>query len=1088
MRVRKAQVTMFVILGLVLFSVFAFALYARNSIIMEQTKAKAALILTDALQANSINYYVENCLQQVSTEAIFKITEQGGIIDTSTYIPWQDYFIRENTDSTTTHIMYAIKPNDRCNIVQQQAPQYPYNNARLEELQGIYRHSICRTDELSGFLGKSSLPKLCSYNGPNAYSETPGYFDIACDKLAYSINQKNMQQELTTTIATGLKECVDFKYFEDITGNTILADESGLEVKIIYGLDAVTIQAQYPFTVTVGKRGVITLHEFTHTSPLRLRRIYEYAMNLVQRENTNHLFNIKDDYVFVNKYDPAFKFTITEEACTYQTSCMDDPTNKDYVIFDDIITIEDTLVNLHGKTLTFNFAIRNRVPVLDYIHDPGAGTDFDIKAAEDETITITPRGYDPEGSLVTYRYEGWHEDYLSALDQNCCTTGPTGAIGWIGYCTLENYKECEKPVIDDVTGEPSVPHTWTQSELYQGSYRDAKISLHREDTGIHEVKITAYDDTGLYDFQIIRILVFDLPLAVPVGNNGFTDISANHASIEDPYTLDGSQSRMSTVIHQPIGAYSWKVTDLTINNPEGMFTFDTTKYSIIVPDDVSYDTWVFYDPAGNDITKQPFYANDLQLEGNHLDIQLIVSTEEPYHLFSNPVSIEPPVILHECLPHRNANNPYAYPYNNGFSDYDHNCCLGSTINGEPESIDWGTVADTNKDCFDVPPTRGLLRNLHNTRTYFYGDPSITPPIEDEIVIIDGGSYNYDTINNQAMYENDIFERSFTRFCDDKRGNVCGGRVEIIYSLVQPCPEYTTNTQVRRCTGPSSQVNPLTQCIYYGSSTFESRYVFLNYAARTITPPAPNTPLTVCEPFWRCSGRPSTTTYDPSPLYDASLPSFTPTPGRTYFCQGTCSSSDGSCTTPINCQCSEICGSTCDAATDWRMTGNVCSYSCNTNVNVQANTACNFGGSVTCDATTICNEETNQYNNCQRQRNYDLQYCYTGGSCSASGCTYTNHEILRENFCDHCMDTGVTPGNFCPAPGTSEYGACYTYSEPRRCNTDGTCQGIQATPLAPSVSSCKGQRPSPIEELYDGAYCTPSGIQCCYVTNTDCMTT
>ncbi|MBN2101520.1 MAG: hypothetical protein JW716_01465 [Candidatus Aenigmarchaeota archaeon] len=51
-------------------------------------------------------------------------------------------------------------------------------------------------------------------------------------------------------------------------------------------------------------------------------------------------------------------------------------------------------------------------------------------------------------------------------------------------------------------------------------------------------------------------------------------------------------------------------------------------------------------------------------------------------------------------------------------------------------------------------------------------------------------------------------------------------------------------------------------------------------------------------------------------------------------------------------------------------------------------------------------------------------CYWTDSCSVTGCLLGSSNILRQNYCDVCGESGVTSGNYCPPSGTFSGNTCY----------------------------------------------------------------
>jgi hypothetical protein len=76
---RKGQFTIFVIIGLVIFFAFAFALYARVKIVNATIARQADVQIQDYLNTNSLNQYVTSCLDAVADDVFVRASMQGNI-------------------------------------------------------------------------------------------------------------------------------------------------------------------------------------------------------------------------------------------------------------------------------------------------------------------------------------------------------------------------------------------------------------------------------------------------------------------------------------------------------------------------------------------------------------------------------------------------------------------------------------------------------------------------------------------------------------------------------------------------------------------------------------------------------------------------------------------------------------------------------------------------------------------------------------------------------------------------------------------------------------------------------------------------
>ena len=1049
----KAQATIFVVLGIVLMAVFAFALYARSLLTTDRAQQEADRILTDVIQTNSINYYVENCLEDVSTEALLEAAEKGGYLNDSG-VPWDDYFLYNSTEGVY-EVGYASKPNERCDEVFLDAPQYPRPRTKLDELDAVYAGSSCKHDRISGFFGMSLLTKLCDALGANAFTETQGHTFLACKSGAYTIMPDNLQRRLQDAITHDLKRCANFSVYEEVLGHNVTVHEDKANTTVIYGEDKVHVTATYPFTVKVsGGQTVVAMHEFSYTSPYRFKQVYEYFMELLKQENQDHTFNLSEDYDSISDYDPAFDVKVFQDSCRHHDGCPTTPTSTLYAEFDDVVRIEDTRqdARVDNRSLVFHATIKNRRPALDYIHETKVSA-YDILAHENDTLWLTPEGYDPDDMGVSYDYEGWREDWNAWYNFTCAET------------CLE--PSCDRRT-DCVERDHTVqPENWTRSQPYQHTGRDAKINLSRNDTGLHNVTVRIRDDTGLEDFQVVRILVYDLPVARPNGSNMIPGISDEYASIEDPYLLNGSESTASQLMDEQLSNWLWT------GSYDGnvMFFIDSTTAINTTPIEGRFYSW---DAANGilgpqDITNQPINTTESAIPvgpGGGLKYT-INHTVTSATLASDPATYE--IQVYECLPVRNDTHTNAYPYNDTDStSYDHTCCLGTTTGGEPDSSDWGEVADTGKTCYERWET-GILQQLW-TKSYFqeHGNPEVQVAENEKYIGITTNPSKPITTLTEREYQNDGFNLTYERACDGKRGNTCTGEITKTYDQIKSCPDYYHSTDDERCQGwVGDECKIYTYNEHFNRNTFEQdHYYSIDMQNRT-----GGNPNGICNEHERCAD-PGTKNYDYSNNQD----------DGDHLCKGGCAGSDG-CTKPVECQCDiDKCDATCeDGVEDFKLGSDTCSSHCRSQT-------CTYNwNDQACPEQCILDQNMNNdqfsfYTNCKASHNPSQQeYCHYHRGCTEdAGCVLDDIDTLRKDHCDTCTSSGFHEGEYCPEAGTVEEGICYISNvSPRSCDGN-TCKNIIQRPLEPMSVQCQAT------QGVAGVRCTETEVQCCNpATDTNC---
>jgi len=1022
-RNQKSQVTLFIILGIVLLIVFSFVLYVKNMVSQEALQRQAEQLVSDFLQENSITYYVQTCLSRVTNEELYLIGEHGGVREVTGTLG-EDY-LDFNDDGDIKTIMYGLVPNDKCPAVSDNPPEYPFDQtflslpapyARLSGAHTIYaqRCLLIGHNWRSGFFGYPSLPKLCyltGENGPRATHQYSLQCTIPDTAITPDESEESLQRQLENNIRDKLLECVDFSFYEDL-GHTINLREDDVTVRLIYGFDSTTAVATFPFEVSIGgKKPIITRKDFTYTSPVRLRRVYEFLAELLQNDAQEAAYNKTKEYYSVSMYDPSLNVTFYKNACE---SC----TVRG--AYDDVIKVEDKKAVVENKTYVFYTAIKNRRPALDWIHEEYTGYGaYDIQAIENERIIIQPEGYDPDDTDVTYTYEGWKETYDEEYDDT------------LPGCSPSDLYNCIRRL-------PTPPPVkWTDSPRYQATHKDAEYQTTTADIGPHDVTITITDEEGLTDFQTVRILVFDLPVADPRGDNHFPTLNNNIASIEDPYTLDASHSRTSMIMNQPLSLYSWEATrNDGVTNHEA-FTIVTSEPVITIPR--AYAPVRFTDPpiSGPYTHAQPHTLTLVVTAGN---------------INSQPATMN--VDVYQCIPNRNRNPTtgavweFSYPYNRtGITtyEYDHTCCQGTI---QPTGTLTGGTITSTPTCFNqtlygyLPGFRALLSRPPN--------PTVMPPSYRLTIVSPLGHRLYDNYvpltdlpllfpqrlynivetwrgTTYHRYENDVFKRTIERRCDGTRGNTCTGPITDTIEIYDQCNDWETPQEDERCQGPGLSPS-------YSTFTFETNCKNYDYLspyksfeqAFALPDRHKKTADGICNPTTKCSATRTPSSYK------------TLTTSGPFACVGGCKGSTGTCDYAV-CSCSTTeCGATCDNYQDYEYyydatTGIMrCSYGCD------LTTTCDYAYDVPCPHTCI-NDPTGNSCPASHDPSQEETCYYSNNPCSYQGCNLEMSEELREQYCDECTTSGTQQGNYCPPPGTINGNICYYQdsSHPYTC-TGRTC--------------------------------------------------
>ncbi len=893
---KRGQLSLLLIVGIVVVIIFVMMIGLAATFQETKLQAQAEALISDYVQQGAIQRYVESCIDRITYDALERIGNNGGVIydheacTTNTcsaeeILQGNDcgeeyvaicklHFQHLNTEepnflplkenNITYNISYGIEQQqnqhtledgNRVHCVDFPIPAYPYEAISLANLRMQYvfeNYGNCR-DPVSGPVGYYNLTKLCDKEGVNRQGEVDQQYQSPCGPRSYSTvdGEKTIESMMNEYIRLKMIQCTrgGFQAFRDNQGNLIETSEESVSANVIMSDGGFSVNITYPFNVTISERTPMLLfHTFTKEFSTRLKEVYRLAQDMITEESRD----INKDFIEAGleslRFQEGFSIERIPNACI---SCEDDdicPCIPSRNRADDIIKIKDNRSLIDGRPFTFFFAMRNRIPVLDYINEQG-GAKYDIVRVAGEPIIITPLGVDPDELITEYEYQGWHQDYLEkiCLDNNCvdqieadvsCLDGGATATPdcrsnpekyMYRYVTVPPFNPSLITYDPDMPADEDVPQpdykAWMEDENENPLNWDrhdgaSTIYTTNFDMGYHEIRVITSDPEGLYDYQDVKVFISDVCEVIAVGYNNYEDIDNLYASIEDLYYVDPS----STICIFP-NIEKYRYIDLL---EEGIFSSPGFERP-------PADPTLQLPPSEIDITTIP---------DDHFKVY---NDNDPTHTVQVSARVEgtwgPPFLLgvevYQCLPHRNEDT-FPYPYHElNSNDYhgldenyvvvvdpfdaNHLCCIGDSP--EPIGLDWGTPYGQAERCFLYEEYGGWIAfreeaELNKFRTNFnFLNIGIIFEDNDNIITTPGDN-EWDSLN-------DIFKRTFERYCDGDRGNVCGGDAEQLWMVEAACSDDDYDDgQIAGCQGPNDNAIRGTAgaCIAYGQGvTFEEQF-------------------------------------------------------------------------------------------------------------------------------------------------------------------------------------------------------------------------------------------------------------------------
>lgn len=830
---RKSQISAFILLALVIMTVFIFAFYIKNQITKQRMEAEVDYVAEVLQKTPVLNYYVTLCLKDSIEEALVIAgkqggniyLEQGGPIDMNS-VP----IFRFGDDNVTYGLTSIDTVTNGQNMLGQPSFPMPPGYPCIAAVPAIsYK---CPYDYLLPIkfypFSQDYLPLLCMYKGPN--DVTMDEYPFPCPSGSYGFD--SIQEQIKIYAEKRMVNCVNFSAIKQVINFNITADPP--QISPIMGEEDVVAKATYPINITVDGYGSVRMINFEVKIPVRLKKIYGLARFLVDNDRSYIDFNITKDFdseVYTTPYwDPYMR---VEKFCP-KCSLTANPETTD------ILQINDSASNMKGSDYYFRFAVENRIPALEYIHRTPPDEFFDYIVEEGDEILIEPMGYDPDDDDDLYynQYEGWKQTYDEVFDPSCCNEiNPSSSI----ICKNDPWP-CVKTAppaslqlcMDDYLQEDR--NVWTTSDLYLGlnaadpsnTYQNSnylvkttdpgKISSkpasaetnpvyypcikdaatgdwqgtpYSRDLGPHKVTAKVCDRHGKCDWQEINIMVTDIPRPVIQIAN---DYGTQEPSLEDPFTLDASRSSIFAVVN----SYTWKDMIAGVAIPEFDFTApyaDTQNGRLRIPYPMqNYDIISIKDPDGIITPPQNFFK-----QKGPQTLSLTIGSQ----------TATTDVTVKECIPFAGTYAPY--PYNPQGTDpfmASHACCESS-----------GAYSSAAKKCYDLGEYGSI--KYFDDDSYLENDPTLTTyPVYWHL---DSGVTQFKP-SLTGEYGNDVFFRKFERYCSGNRGNICIGNAMENMQIKEKCADLEYGWQDERCQGPTPGIFSTASeayCANYDGTTFES---------------------------------------------------------------------------------------------------------------------------------------------------------------------------------------------------------------------------------------------------------------------------
>ncbi|MEW5896517.1 MAG: hypothetical protein AB1668_02390 [Nanoarchaeota archaeon] len=742
---KKAQITIFIIVGIILLFVFLAIISLSSKMKQGQLEEAQEKALTSLFKKEALRIYVQDCMMDELEKGLIILGRQGRI--------WSDQpGGRKAFDPGITGIML----NDEERVF------YALTNEIYFEHPNAYP---CNNE--------TSSPEFCKYQYPDTQV---GFGEL-------QLSQREIERDLQRYLINRTVWCVEnFTKGEVSTRAQVASGEIKLDLSM--SNDGINVRVNYPLTLTLGKEELFQISKFDFFYPSKFKQLLDVAITYpLQYEQRYADFNYSEDVLkspfFTYASEPEYfvegyclqegklgekdltkcKFPLNFEA---YNSLGIEMKNYSLANGDTLFVFEPKpsmqIIN-SPQRYVYQFVRQNRPPALDYIHRLEC-PEFNSEYGYDYLVVKN----DPKlGNInITASAKDADEEDNDKIQYSFSSN------------TFPNLKNTP---LTNFGIEPELVNTMAE--------------------GFYDLAITAVDEHELGDWQEVRILV-DRPLSVNVSlkmpytadyqyksESGDTYL----VSREDPVFVDitlpeeSKYARGETVKMEyvsPAGSSSLSEFNYKLSKKNFCIDLPSNEKAANEPADTctvedynqeQFDKWqqfgkwqgIFDFALFSEVTPED-KPGKLKLS---FSTNYCVREDSEGSTLGNSKEIN--VVVRECIPNNNPEFPYAAPY--------HTYKFATKVEGNNE----GGINVTDKDKF-LGIVGKTIKNEKEINPFLAthsccNEKDWTVKAEGEICFTNplpgcyGGIPDYTAVLSE--FKGYVLEEQFAT-CDGARGNACLG--------------------------------------------------------------------------------------------------------------------------------------------------------------------------------------------------------------------------------------------------------------------------------------------------------------------------
>jgi hypothetical protein len=740
---KKAQITIFMIVGLVILFVFIFLFQLVNSTQKERLSSEQEKVFTKVFKKEAMRIYVQDCLSDELEEALILIGQQGRI--------WSDQagglkeFSEginglENPPGSDNRISYGLAKTQ----------DLPYNNSYP-----------CNNQT-------NSSPEFCQYKFPE---NNDGFGEL-------DLKTSTIRNDLRRHLINKTVGCI-INYTKTNISNKAEVEIDDLSLGLNIENDGINVNAEFPLKFSLGTEEFFHLSKFDFFYPTQLKWLLESAVVRPLFYDWKYLdFNYTEETL----QQQTFNYASTSQTCPggictgmlffdKYSSLGINLRIEEHENGDDIFVFSSPEIINRPGFYQFKIARQNRPPALDYINRSqclSSGYDYLVIPGDEELgdINITLFSLDPDEDNVT--------NIFFKVD---CTNieNEVKILGHLG--TLPP----NKLYLDNVT----------------------VISMNKDFCNITAI---AEDEHGEKDEQITRILIdrpitLGITLELPYPNVSSLVDDHYFISKEDPVYINVTWPEDTLTV--PLT--DTKI-NLSYKNNEGTEQFNYTIPNLIITHERSCFSLPWASPYTCDIESYKGEINNFPpnkanndfnrfKENTSTGILNLTFSEDYCSDLTKEESVSANIIVKECIPYINPERPWAYNPTGKYHQY----VYGVT---DDNKTDFNNFVEISEEEFNpFLATHSCCKgDIDRPGRWELKD-------EEEVCFINpelgcyGGQASTTALGNNGHYIQEIQMDT----CSGDRGNICGGggKISELYPSKEAKQMYCGDNNQPGCRGIDS---------------------------------------------------------------------------------------------------------------------------------------------------------------------------------------------------------------------------------------------------------------------------------------------